>query len=148
VFFSVKTADNCFQCAATSADVCYLKAPRRSLLVRLWVSILRFLSELWFKQGVKILVALRISRALAQGSQVFPRPAVDVERGREGPLATSQRGEESICGGIWQQSDGFPVEVGWRGRRSPVPPEASGIPQREAGRSGQRRLLKVEWMSV
>lgn len=41
--------------------------------------------------------AVQINSDHTQGSQVFPRPAVEgVRRGREGPPAASEREEESV----------------------------------------------------
>lgn len=54
------------------------------------------------------------SGARSQGFQVFPKPAAnDAARGL---LPHRSKGLESMCGDIWRQSAGFPVEVGPEGK--------------------------------
>ncbi|CAB1442727.1 unnamed protein product [Pleuronectes platessa] len=70
---------------------------------------------------------------LSQGAQVFPRPAVEERRGREGPPAASERGEESVE--VFGASLGaFLWRWGLQGKKEAGAPGASGIPQREVGR--------------
>lgn len=85
-----------------------------------------------FRNGRPLLGVSSISEAWS-GSEEKPRGA-----------SHCIRAGGRICGGIWRQSRGFPVEVGLEGKKEPGAPGASGIPQQEVRwrrlRSGQRRL--------
>lgn len=72
-------------------------------------------------------------------SQVFPKPAAnDAARGL---LPHRSEGLESMCGDIWRQSAGFPVEVGPEGEGGPL-----GCHSRRQGGRGHSR--GGEWRRV
>lgn len=115
------------------------------LLIKLIKSIQKS-SEQWLKLSVNIcglnLLAVNFGKAVQinvdhpRGSQVFPRPAVKVRRSREGPLAASEREEESVE--VFGCSLGaFLWRWGWKGRRSPVPRGPLGYHSRRRAGRGQ-----------